>query len=105
MSSRLCVDCSANTTRMHEYYMLRDEVWLQTGLGFADGRLCIGCVEKRIGRELHPSDFTDCRINRQDSPYGHSKRLRKRLGFEVTAGATESRVNLEPAIPARSQLS
>jgi hypothetical protein len=90
MSLFSCIDCGVNTRRLREYYMLRDEVWLQTGLGFDDGKLCIGCVEKRIGRRLKPSDFIDCPINQEN--YRHSKRLRERLSFEVADGAAESRV-------------
>jgi hypothetical protein len=39
--------------------------------------LCIGCLERRLGRELEPVDFTDAPLN-----YGSrkSERLRQRLG-------------------------
>jgi hypothetical protein len=51
-------------------------------MGYADGYLCIGCLEGRIGRELGPIDFTPSRIN---SPawnlYGSSQRLLRRLGL------------------------
>lgn len=93
-----CVDCSVNTARFREYYMLKDQIWLKTGLDFGGGKLCIGCAEERIGRKLRPSDFTDCPLNQQNYRYGHSKRLRERLGFEVADdAAVESRVTSEPA--------
>ena len=42
-----------------EVYTLRDEVWKKTGMELMGGCLCIGCVEKRIGRRLKPRDFAD----------------------------------------------
>ena len=55
-----CLDCHYD---YDEYYMVHDEVWKQTGLGGDDGQLCIGCLEKRIGRRLGPADFIDAPIN------------------------------------------
>jgi hypothetical protein len=57
----ICVDCGIDTTpgkrgRRHtggwEHYMVHSEVW--TLAGMKKGFLCIGCLEKRIGRELCP---------------------------------------------------
>jgi len=40
--------------------MVTDQVWSSV----ADrGMLCIGCLEKRLGRMLHARDFTDVPIN------------------------------------------
>jgi hypothetical protein len=47
----------------HEYYMVHDHVWLQTGLQKNDGMLCISCLENRIGRTLNSKDFTDVVLN------------------------------------------
>jgi hypothetical protein len=79
--SWLCVDCGVNTapgllgrkaienaiaiygiaeqciTPESEVYTLSDKVWAKTGLQPMEGCLCIGCVEKRIGRRLTPEDF------------------------------------------------
>jgi hypothetical protein len=79
--SWLCVDCGLNTAPKmpdrkqidlalalygktecgygsdSEIYQLRDEVWKKTGMEPMGGCLCIGCVEKRIGRRLRPKDF------------------------------------------------
>jgi hypothetical protein len=40
-----------------EVYIVRDAVWKKTGLEGYGGCLCIGCLEKRIGRRLKPKDF------------------------------------------------
>lgn len=43
--------------------------------------LCIGCLEKRIGRTLTACDFTDCPVNDLNDPHwaDRSKRLLNRL--------------------------
>jgi hypothetical protein len=38
--------------------MVRDSVWKAAGLEPMGGCICIGCLEKRIGRQLRPKDFT-----------------------------------------------
>jgi hypothetical protein len=40
-----------------EVYMVRDSVWKAAGLEPMDGRICVGCLEKRLGRNLRPKDF------------------------------------------------
>lgn len=35
--------------------MVHDEVWAAAGLG--KGRLCVGCIETRLGRPLTRADF------------------------------------------------
>ena len=40
--------------------------------------LCIGCLEKRIGRTLMACDFTECPVN-DPSKSNNSQRLRSRL--------------------------
>jgi hypothetical protein len=52
-----------------EIYMVKDAVWKAAGMGNDNelwaaekrwgGCLCIGCLEKRIGRLLTPQDFSD----------------------------------------------
>ena len=55
-----CIDCTACTLCLGEYYMVTDQVWSSV----ADrGMLCIGCLEKRLGRMLHARDFTAVPIN------------------------------------------
>jgi hypothetical protein len=76
-----CIDCGINTNRIGEYYVVSDSVWAEAignpspdGL---DGMLCIGCLEKRIGRRLRPCDF-----ERDLGPY--SPRLNQRMGKRNT---------------------
>jgi hypothetical protein len=103
--SWLCVDCGFNTvpgfktrkemdeaffvygeksvpqtyTADQEVYTVTDKVWRQTGLEGWGGCLCIGCLEKRIGRRLKPKDFSpDHPFNQPNFPA--SQRLRKRRG-------------------------
>jgi hypothetical protein len=75
-----CLDCSDDTLVGGECYMLRDEVLLSANPQ-RQGMLCIGCVEKRLGRRLTPEDF-------QGAPLDHhlingpalSTRLMSRIG-------------------------
>jgi hypothetical protein len=52
-----CADCGVDTFSTNEYYMVKDHVWAQAQGGTK--LLCIGCLEKRIGRTLTRSDFGD----------------------------------------------
>lgn len=58
-----CVKCRFDTLNNHEYYMLKDEVWLIANDGSYKGMLCIGCVEQTIGRRLNKNDFTSAPVN------------------------------------------
>jgi hypothetical protein len=40
-----------------EVYTVREAVWKRAGVEPMGGCLCIGCLEKRIGRRLKPKDF------------------------------------------------
>lgn len=62
-SNHTCRDCGADTEALGEFYMLRDEVWGETGMGPDEGMLCVGCVEGRLGRRLGPADFTHVVVN------------------------------------------
>jgi hypothetical protein len=42
-----------------ETYFVHDHVWKTAGMEPWGGCLCIGCLEKRIGRRLMPDDFAD----------------------------------------------
>jgi hypothetical protein len=75
-----CRDCSACTYALNEYYMVTDHVWFEQARMPYRGMLCIGCLERRIGRRLRPRDFSDYPIN---STFGQrrSMRLKVRLGL------------------------
>ena len=40
-----------------EVYMVKPAVWKAAGMDEQGGCLCIGCLEKRLGRTLTPKDF------------------------------------------------
>jgi hypothetical protein len=42
-----------------EVYMVHDHVWKAAGMEPYGGCLCVGCLEKRIGRRLTPANFSD----------------------------------------------
>jgi hypothetical protein len=73
-----CGDCGIDTIAIGEYYMVRDDLW---PLDRLDGMLCIGCLERRLGRELAATDFDDAPVNRDPGDF-RSRRLRARLAKE-----------------------
>jgi len=46
-----------------DYYMIHDELWKKFGCG-DEGQMCLSCLEKSMGREVHSSDFTPYPVNR-----------------------------------------
>lgn len=79
-----CKDCGVNTNDIGEYYMVLDSIWKEAGMGKEDGAgmLCIGDLEKRLGRTLTAKDFMpNVPVNIPDLvPWlTHSERLRNRL--------------------------
>jgi hypothetical protein len=52
-----CIDCGKNTENSGELYIVPNELWASSGLDSTDGMLCLGCLERRIGRPLVPGDF------------------------------------------------
>ncbi len=75
-----CIDCGINTHDIHEYYMVRNSIWFSLGLKDNRGMLCIGCLEKRLGRRLDHSDFPNLPINTSPATR-FSDRLLSRLGL------------------------
>jgi hypothetical protein len=98
-----CVDCGVNTapgmktrkeldaallihgvapltlTWDQEVYTVNDEVWRASRMEGCGGCLCVGCLERRIGRKLKPRDFSpDHPFNQSEFPA--SRRLRERRG-------------------------
>jgi hypothetical protein len=78
----LCDDCGVNTQQIGEQYMVHNRVWTAaTGVSHKwmamIGFLCIGCIERRLGRQLTKADFSDVGINNDRRP--RSWRLRARL--------------------------
>lgn len=79
----LCIDCGMNL--FLEWFTVHDRIWRETGLRTHGGCLCIGCVERRIGRTLRAEDFADVENNKPTSML--SDRFLDRLGF--TFGAVD----------------
>lgn len=80
MASRrkfLCLDCRIDTGKIHEHYMLVDSTWFSIHAS-NQGMLCIGCVEKRLGRALVSSDFNNSHVN-NPKLYPMSARLLSRI--------------------------
>jgi hypothetical protein len=77
----LCLDCQLDTGQANEYFMLRDDVWALTGLSSQDGMLCIGCIERRIGRRLERADFAAVKMN-HPKVFPMSQRLLERIGVD-----------------------
>jgi hypothetical protein len=81
-----CCDCSLGTNTAGEWYMVKHSVWEQAWLGrrkawhAVPGQeiLCIGCLEKRLGRTLMACDFTDTEVN-DPNKHNISERMRNRL--------------------------
>lgn len=76
-----CADCSENTKRIHEYYMVQDVVWAAANMPLDHGMLCIGCLEARINRKLVSTDFINCPVN---SYWPKSQRLHDRMGDDAS---------------------
>ena len=90
--SSLCKQCGVDTWKIHEYYMVIDEIWSQATEG--DGILCIGCLEKGLGRKLESKDFSPTAVTNFHSilpPFYNpkSERLRDRLGELFTTPEEE----------------
>lgn len=58
-----CIDCKINTLVNREYYMVHNKIWKKVNPKIK-GMLCIGCLERRLGRLLNRNDFTDAPVNR-----------------------------------------
>lgn len=73
LASCPCADCGWLTVhhkRPSEWYMVKDPVWLAAGMQFCsclepehnNEYLCIGCLERRLGRQLTANDFNAVNI-------------------------------------------
>jgi hypothetical protein len=62
-----------------EIYVVRNTVWAKAGAEDWGGCLCVGCLEKRLGRKLRPKDFADHPFN--DMP-GTPRLLERREGAD-----------------------
>lgn len=71
-----CKDCGVDTgnmptelagrdRRIHysEFYSIKNSLWKKAKGGSDDYYLCVGCLERRIGRPLRGRDFTKFPVN------------------------------------------
>ena len=77
MKTPRCLDCKTDTYEIGEYYMVHHDLW-ETANPKIKGMLCIGCLERRLGRELDYTDFTWSPLNLGNLFIG-SDRLRARM--------------------------
>ena len=102
----ICADCHCSVGGMGEWCMLKNKIWEKVWPGTAQRsvrdkmpmkhNLCIGCIEKRLGRRLNGRDF-DMRINhnKPDDPrrqFPMSRRLRSRFASKTEPTATASAI-------------
>jgi len=76
-----CEDCGSDCDG---YYMVQNDIWKTYGASGA--MLCIGCLEKRIGRQLSQQDFIDLPLD-EINPETQSFRLQDRLSTEPSKAA------------------
>ena len=102
--SWLCIDCGINTspgmstraeleaafaadkskgveqriTAESEVYIVRNVVWAAAGMKPLGGCLCIGCLEKRLGRCLRPKDFLRSHVFNSSRMPGTPRLLKRR---------------------------
>jgi hypothetical protein len=106
MSSKLCEDCGMDTEPWpprrgtQEHYVVKDDVWQQAGMprGTMDpddhlavtggGFLCVGCIEKRLGRMLTIDDFPS-RLHHLLDGCQSTPRLLSRVGVAFMAVASD----------------
>jgi hypothetical protein len=67
--------CKHNSPLPWEWYMVEDHIWTLVAGPGARGFLCIGCLERRLGRPLNADDFPPRPINRLPGRW-ESDRLR-----------------------------
>ena len=109
----ICNDCGMETVprgkrkpRTHEQFIVKNEVWAAAGMPLGKirpktfeivgggGFLCVGCIEKRLGRRLTINDFNPITIPQLlESPW-ITERLRSRVLYPDQA--SENAAKLAP---------
>jgi hypothetical protein len=83
-----CGSITSTVDSKSEIYTVHKAVWQEAGMEDWGGCLCIGCLEKRIGRRLKPKDFI------ADNPFNGfpgTPRLLSRRGFSPAAAHARTR--------------
>jgi hypothetical protein len=104
-----CCDCGLGTNTAGEWYMVKNSIWEQAWRGrrkawhavLGQAVLCIGCLEKRLGRTLVASDFTKAEVN---DPHKRniSERMRDRLAAVDPAPLQRKRGRSKESTPRRN---
>jgi len=97
---RCCADCGLDTIERGEWFMVHDEIWQQAWGHIERGNpgrqiLCIGCLERRIGRTLMACDFTDAPLN---DPFA------REVGVDVSERLFDRLIAKQPLINDRCAL-
>jgi hypothetical protein len=75
-----CSDCNVNVLEIGEYYMAHPKIWDdELGLGWKDN-LCIGCLERRLGRRVSLKNWDLGWPLRYEWMFPESERLMDRYG-------------------------
>ncbi len=62
----LCLDCQLDTDKAEQYYMINNGLWCSINHKVI-GMLCLLCAERRLGRNLVRTDFTQAPVNRNQA--------------------------------------
>jgi hypothetical protein len=72
------MDCGVDTDEGKENYMIHDDLW-RAAVPTEAGYLCVGCLERRLGRKLQRGDFRPYMQAAFDDGMLVSDRLKDRL--------------------------
>jgi|ETNmetMinimDraft_2_1059921.scaffolds.fasta_scaffold157905_1 hypothetical protein len=61
--NRDCGNCYEDCFVESQRFMLNDDLWLEVNNGKKEGKLCLDCVEDKLGRELTMYDLKDVQVN------------------------------------------
>jgi hypothetical protein len=64
-----------------EVYTVKPEVWTAARMSPYGGCLCLGCIERRLGRTLRPKDFK--RGNGLNETPGTDRLISRRMGMQL----------------------
>ena len=78
LTKKRCDDCRCDVS--DEHYYVHPDIWFSVHPS-ERGFLCIGCLERRLGRILTPADFPPVSINKPQRSSRMSIVLAKRLGL------------------------
>jgi hypothetical protein len=75
------MDCGVDTDSIDENYMVHDDLW-RAAVPSEAGMLCVGCLERRLRRQLQRDDFRLYALSALDEGMPVSERLRDRMGVK-----------------------